>query len=149
MRFSLRWLFLVTAFVAISCACLVYATQPVYIWLGIAMQAYLVLSILGAIYAPRDRRAFWGGCAIIGCAYFWNGHTVSHIVDPRHLENLVLDKIYPMVVRETTGRPWRSDFNMTGEQLATLIAAFTGGFIGLWFGSPARRSAMPPNSSIP
>ena len=48
MRFSLRGLFGITAFAAISCACLIYATGTVYRWLSIALQLSLMLCVLAA-----------------------------------------------------------------------------------------------------
>lgn len=146
MRFSLGSMFLATAFVAISCACLIFATVQVTSWLGIALQAFLMVCVLGSFYAPRNHRAFWGGCAIVGWACFWNDHTERRNDDVRRLEDTVLFACHPLVVREVQAddgaiikTPDLVDFWCTGKQVANFIAAFVGGGVALWFDRCALR----------
>ena len=163
MRFSLRWLFGVTFFAAISCACLIYPTQSVQRWLGLALNLFLLLSVLGAFYAPRERRAFWGGCAFIGCYYLASDLLPSEIQQPRNNVSRALWKIHETIVRDvpnkdlsahytgdpalgpskTVQSPHINDFLEVGHTLATFLVACIGGGIALWFDRRAsRKSAL-------
>ncbi|HVX12332.1 MAG TPA: hypothetical protein VHC22_14210 [Pirellulales bacterium] len=169
MRFSLRWLFGVTLFAAMSCACLIYATQSVQGWLGLALNLFLLLSILGAFYAPREQRAFWGGCALVGCYYLASDRLPSEIQQPRNAVSRALWRIHEKIVRDvpiedfpayytgdpavgppkTVQSPHIGDFLDVGHTLATFLVAFIGGAIALWFDRRAsRKSAGPATASL-
>lgn len=156
MRFSLRSLFGITAFAAVSCACLIYATETVYSWLSNVLQLSLMLCVLAAFYAPRERRAFCGGYAIIGWAYFWIAFNPPSTPEPGDLVRWALAKTYRTIAREVepaeievapgTYRiqrpktfPIYQDYLHVGHALATFIAASIGGSVAFWLDSRARR----------
>jgi hypothetical protein len=155
MRFSLRWLFGVTAFAAVACACLIFASESVQAWTGFALQLFLLLSALGAFYAPRDRRAFWGGCALMGWYYMGCAHLPPGLRQPWNMAQAVIQEIHPKVVREvqverrvylpnedettwpteevTVEIPPMFYFVYVGHTLVAFLAAFAGGGVALWF----------------
>ncbi|HVX16258.1 MAG TPA: hypothetical protein VHC22_34045 [Pirellulales bacterium] len=69
MQFSLRWLLGGVAFIAIACVSLRYASDLLCTVLAASLFAFLMTAVLGALYASRERRRFWAGCAIVGWAY--------------------------------------------------------------------------------
>ena len=81
MQFSLRWLFGAVSFAAIGCVSLVYVSPWVSHALNSAVFAFLMVSVLQAIYA-HQRREFWMGCAIVGWGYVL-GHVLIASLPPR------------------------------------------------------------------
>lgn len=71
LRFSLRWMLGVVSLAAIGCGLLVYATP----FLSKLTFTAAIFSVIGAIPAAAfqggQRRAFWGGFAVLGLAYLW------------------------------------------------------------------------------
>ncbi|HVX14951.1 MAG TPA: hypothetical protein VHC22_27420 [Pirellulales bacterium] len=95
-RFSLRGLFGVVSFLAVSCGLIIYATPLLAIATFSAMLVVMLTAILGAIYNRGDRRAFWTGFALFGFAYVWlfcgnwqmldgSGHPRDHLLSTTFL----------------------------------------------------------------
>jgi hypothetical protein len=70
-HFSLRWLFGVVAFLAISCGLLIYASPFLSKLTATLAAVALLAAIPAAIYHAGDRRAFWAGFSLFGFAYLW------------------------------------------------------------------------------
>lgn len=70
-RFSLRWLFGVVSFAAVSCGLLIYAKPILASVTFTTVLVVLLSSTAAAIYNSGDRRAFWTGFALFGFAYIW------------------------------------------------------------------------------
>ena len=70
MRFSLRWLFVSVAFVAISVVALLNANEYwTFVW-RIAILLGLSLAIIGALLSQGQSRALWIGVAVAGWVHF-------------------------------------------------------------------------------
>ncbi len=68
-QFSLRGLLLFAAFVAVSCAALMY---PSIWWASLCLTGAVIVdlvAVLGAVYRRGSARAFWVGFAVMGWAY--------------------------------------------------------------------------------
>jgi hypothetical protein len=173
MRFSLRWLFGLTSFVAVACACLIFASDSVTTWMGLVLHLFLLLSVLGAFYAPRERRAFWGGCATAGWYYLGSGYLPFELKPLRNTATDALREVYwkitpnlpdespidtedetdevdetPIAIPMIVPRPVEIPhdvlvFHEVGQMLATFLAAFAGGGVALWFDRRALRKPDP------
>lgn len=145
MRFSLRWLFGGVAYVAIACASLVYASEPISKTLGAALFAFLMIAVLGAIFACRNHRRFWAGCAIVGLTYYATFHVAQYpnaIQLPRATTREVLDWLHQKLVRNINDRatargfivrpsdlPQKDPFHAAGHSLTTFAWAIAGGIV--------------------
>ncbi len=69
MRFSLRWLLIFVAFVAVGIASLRYASFFISGCLSVAWLVFLMVAILGAAYRRKQQRAFWFGCCVFGWSF--------------------------------------------------------------------------------
>ncbi|HEV3340988.1 MAG TPA: hypothetical protein VG125_11545 [Pirellulales bacterium] len=74
MRFSLRWVFGIVAFVAIGCVCLTSASEVLSKVLASILFAFLLLFIFVAIYGDGRLRAFCGGAAIAGWTFLMSAY---------------------------------------------------------------------------
>lgn len=70
-HFSLRWLFGVVSFLAVSCGLLIYASPLLSKLTFTAALVLLLASMFPAVFSAADRRAFWAGFAVFGFAYIW------------------------------------------------------------------------------
>lgn len=68
-RFSLRSLFGVVSFLAVSCGLLIYAKPLLAIATFSATLVILLIAVLSAVYNRGDRRAFCTGFALFGLVY--------------------------------------------------------------------------------
>jgi hypothetical protein len=152
MRFSLRWLFGLVAFVAVACLSLIYATAAISNILSVVFFAFLMASVLGAIHASRQRRRFWFGCALVGLCYVASGYLLPRLFPmPWFATNAALDYLHPKIVRKVASAtldapvfgtrpatfylesPLAKDFRTAGQVLAAFIWSVAGGIIAGWF----------------
>ncbi|HVA51553.1 MAG TPA: hypothetical protein VNH11_34750 [Pirellulales bacterium] len=70
-HFSLRGLFGVVSFAAVSCGLMVYATAWFSLLTFTAVLFMLITAATAAIFCSGARRAYWGGFAAFGFAYLW------------------------------------------------------------------------------
>jgi hypothetical protein len=151
---------------AVGFACLIFASESIQTWMGLALHLFLLLSVLGAFYAPRERRAFWGGCALMGWYYLGSNHLPSDLQQPRNSVHEALAEIHPKIAREvpnenfpvrytgdksllpsrTRRSPRIGEFLGVAHTLATFLAAFVGGGVALWFD---RRASRKPAAGAP
>lgn len=68
-RFSLRWLLVLVAFIAVGLASLRNASVLISGGLAIAWLLFLTVTVLGVVYGRDGRRTFWLGCCIFGWAF--------------------------------------------------------------------------------
>lgn len=107
-RFSLKWLFGLVAFVSIACVALVRANDwTASVMLSTAV-ALLFISLVGATLRQGPARAFWLGFAICGWGYFWATHWPS--------------KTYSRNLRSET--PWTMENDDIGNLATTKVLAF-------------------------
>ncbi|HVX14106.1 MAG TPA: hypothetical protein VHC22_23170 [Pirellulales bacterium] len=142
MRFSLRWLFGVISFAAVACAGLVFPAS-LRISIGLAVHSFLLVSVLGALFAPRERRAFWGGCAIMGWFYLASEQLTFGLRPLREIVHGVLLELFRRLENS------HSDIFEVGQTLAAFIVALIGGGIAHGFDRrAARKSREPPPAPI-
>jgi hypothetical protein len=164
MRFSLRWLFVAVAFVAISVVALLNANLY---WAGLArtgLIVFLASAIVGGINSRGEKRAFWFGVAIVGWIYrataivncYWFASDVLSEQLSRAMWD-VLDK--PQVGAEehvfgervlADGRtftnriehvPLEKSFHLVNKCILNALFAMLGGLIATWFYRRNHRSA--------
>ncbi len=145
MRFSLRWLFGLVAFVAVGCLSLIYASEPISMLLGAVLFGFLTTAVLGAIFEGRSRRRFWAGCAIAGFIYIATAYLPQYpgnIRLPRSTTGEILDWLHQKIVRQVQveasarGRliraidlPQNGPFHAAGQSLAVFVWAIAGGIV--------------------
>jgi len=158
MRFSLRYLFLITTLAAVACATLIFANPW---WGAVCFTASVVLILASFVlaYAATDaRRAFWIGFAVFGCGYWmalelpiahsasdseWQAGSFNPLISAR-----ILDWTYRVIlpnvradeprVNPTSGKqvgnwvsyPHGDDFGRVGHSMFDILAAFLGGLLG-------------------
>jgi hypothetical protein len=148
MRFSVRWLFGAVAFVAIGCFSLIYASEPISRVLNAALFAFLMVAILGALFAIRTSRPFWAGCAVVGLSYVATAYLPQQRVQRSQVPWLATDAILIQLhsrVVSRSGYPTTGPFHAAGQALATFVWAIAGGFVAGWF----RRGAQPSDCGHP
>ena len=70
MTFSMKWLFVVIAYIAISVAALLNANSVWHHSLHSSTVLLVLLALVAAVWSLGERRAFWGGCFLWGVVYF-------------------------------------------------------------------------------
>jgi hypothetical protein len=155
LRFSLRWLFIFVAFVAVGLVSLRYASFLISGCLSVVWLLFLMVSILGAIYRREQRRAFWVGCCVFGWCFAASG-TVSG--DKTTALDQAIQSVYEKIQWNTRadsatvqahfqsgGRtvmggptnivyfPREAPFKKAAETLVGFVVAFIGGVVAQWF----------------
>lgn len=154
-RFSLRWLLLLVAFVAVGTVSLRYASLMISGGLSVAWLVFLMVAILGAIYRRRRQRAFWVGCCVFGWSFAAYG-TVSgdKISAFDHVVQYAYNRIsWNMFINADTSKalmnegehvfnsgtgtmatfPRKKPFLMAAETLIGFVIAISGGFVAQGF----------------
>lgn len=144
MRFSLKWLFGVVFYVAAGCA-LVASTSDLFLDLfNAAFAALCLLSLLGAIFSRSERRAFWGGCAIVAWLF-----TLSDVLPDGHNGLPALVHAPKAAVSETLfdlsyyfdDDPLGNLRSTGGEAFVGIGASVVGGVLARWFRSRSAQAA--------
>jgi len=158
MRFSLKYLFLITTLAALACAALIFASPW---WSAICFTAsvgLILASFVLAYAAIGAARAYWIGFAVLGCGYWmvlelpiahslsdseWQVGTFNPLISARILD-WAYRVVLPMVradepkVDPVNGRqignwaryPHGDDFGRVGHSLFDILAASFGGWLG-------------------
>jgi hypothetical protein len=105
MRFSLRWLFGSIAFMSAACATLFYASTILSHMLALALFAFLLLSLVGAVYAKGGQRAFWGGFALVGWSLFGSVYIPAVVPLPLEITRSMLNQLHAKIVHEVAVDP--------------------------------------------
>ena len=154
-RFSLRWLFGVVSFAAVSCGLLIYA-RPILVSVTLStVLVVLLTAITAAISNSGDRRAFWTGFALFGFAYIWlifgNWQMPNGSDHPRNhlLSTTVLTWLYSIApATQTTTTMVQSPGAMPGMGMSgpMMPASMGGGMMpGAGSGMAMTTVAMPPD----
>jgi hypothetical protein len=88
--FSIKWLLLVVAYVAVAIAALLNANDYWRNALHAASLLLVLAAILGTIYSVGQRRAFWTGWLVFGAAWFlpvFGNHEFLRALNPRLITN--------------------------------------------------------------
>jgi hypothetical protein len=153
MQFSLRWLFVAVAFVAISVVALLNANSY---WAAITRSALLVvlsLAVVGAVFLDGRARAFWIGFEIVALFHFllsgllfstpfapllsdeviaWMHQSVAPIETTQ-----VRDGDYfngrPRYIRIDNAVPPREYFEPIARCVFIVLIGIVGGFVASWF----------------
>jgi hypothetical protein len=141
MRFSLKYLFLMTTLAGLACAVLLFAN----LWCGAvcftASMGLILASVVLAYAATGVSRSFWIGFAIFGCGYWlalripvagevtaarWTFGSESPLITAQLLEwsyKELSQAIGPAV-------PDSDNFGRVGHSLFAILTAFLGGWLG-------------------
>lgn len=92
-RFSLRWLLVFVAFIAVGLVCLRYACNPLSAGLSVAWFAILVVAIVGIAYRKESKRAFWFGCCVFG----WSFAAYVHFSHKETIVDRAIESTYDSV----------------------------------------------------
>lgn len=155
LRFSLRWLLLFVAFVAVGLLSLQYASFLFSGCLWVVWLAFLMVAILGAVYRRKQRRAFWLGCCVFGWSFAAFG-TVSG--DKTTALDQAIQSVYEKIEWNTRADsataqahfqsggkavmggpinivyfPREKPFKNAVETLVGFVVAFIGGVVAQWF----------------
>lgn len=157
MRFSIKWMLIGIAGVALACAALVSASD---LWAAIVYAATLVclfVAIVGTAFRRGRHRAFWTGFAVFGWGYFLlMGATLENPLGGRASAlptHPLLMKLHDAVAKETSvsitrraravyeneyvrmtnRRPRQREFAKVGHLVLLLLFASAGGLVGQYF----------------
>jgi hypothetical protein len=86
--------------VGVACVSLAYASTMLSYVLAVTMFAFMLFSALGAVYADRARRAFWGGFAIVGWSLLASVYLPARVPLPWSVSHWMLNRAHESVVRE-------------------------------------------------
>ncbi|HVX15183.1 MAG TPA: hypothetical protein VHC22_28580 [Pirellulales bacterium] len=132
MRFSLRWLFGVVAFVAAGFCCLVNASRPIELLLAGLLYVFLGVSIMGALFARGERRVFWAGCVVTGAVCFASDYLPPlKIYRPWDVVEAIFGYLRLAVWHDKSSRP--SHAERAWVSLVAITVTFMGGTIATWF----------------
>ncbi|HEV3345105.1 MAG TPA: hypothetical protein VG125_32310 [Pirellulales bacterium] len=92
-RFSLRWLLVFVAMVAVGLVSLLYATKPLSDCLSVAWFGLLLVAIFGVVYRSQRQRAFWLGCCVFG----WSFAAYAHLVKGETIAYRAIESLYGAV----------------------------------------------------
>jgi hypothetical protein len=161
-RFSLRWLLLFVAFVAVGTFSLRYASFFISGCLSVVWLLFLMVVILGAIYRRKQRRAFWLGCCVFGWCFAVYGIVsgdktteLDQVIQSAYDEFKWSIEVAPataVAYRESGGTavigptstiylPRETPFKHAAVTLAEFVIAFIGGFVAQWFYASRDRDA--------
>lgn len=138
MRFSLKWLFGIMFYVAAGCALVSSTSDLVLDLFSVAFAALCLISLLGAIFSRSERRAFWGGCAIVAWIFTLsdllpnnrNGLPVVAHAPQVAVSRMLVDLSFwfegdPLVNLRTTG----------ADAFVAIGSSIVGGVLARWFWS--------------
>lgn len=153
-RFSLRWLLVFVAFIAVGLVSLRYASKPLSDCLSVVWIALLLVAIFGVAYRKERQRAFWFGCCVFG----WSFAAYVHFIHGNTIFARANQSIYDSVKwsvpasremqgfhRESGGMSERSGiafkiffprffpFISASRSLTGIILAILGGLTAQWF----------------
>lgn len=155
MRFTIRQLLFVTAFLALSCAALLGASSMWGAALWTCLAFYLAVAVLLAIFKDGSARAYWIGFALMGWLYFvlynygWavvelqNMYNVDHDSSSRYFRswgigNLLTTHLSRMAYRWLLTLKVISpnvdvmNFINVAHALWAVLVALTGGALARW-----------------
>jgi hypothetical protein len=146
-RFSLRWLLGIVAFVAVACLSLIYASETISKALGAVLFVFLMIATLGAIFSGPHRRRFWAGCAMVGSIYIATAYLPPNDIQlPQPTTGEILDGLHQKLIRNieraatARGRIIRASdlppseaFHAAGQSLAAFVWSIGGGMVATWF----------------
>jgi uncharacterized MnhB-related membrane protein len=118
-------------FAAVASMSLIYATPMVSDLLSIALFAFLIAAVLGAMLAVRARRSFWGGCAVAGWFYIATTCIPQHVPMPWVVTSGALSALYPRIYGKSnsTSVPQTNAFYGAGQTLAVFAWSVAGGIM--------------------
>jgi hypothetical protein len=161
LRFSLRWLLVFVAFLAVGIVSLRYASPLISGCLSVSWLVFLMVAVLGAIYRRKRQRAFWVGCCVFGWSFAAYGTvsgekttaldqairsvygriTWTTTVDPATAQALAKngERVFFDGFKSVATFPPEEPFLLAAETLVGLVIALIGGVVSQWFHATSDR----------
>ena len=132
MQFSLRWLFGIVVYAAAGCALAASSGNSILLAsYNVAFSALCLVALLGSVFTRRERRVFWGGCAIVAWSFMLSGFLPRN---PNSLRSAVRS-MHSVLTSEAAHAPDPLFYlREAGEEAFVAIgSAIGGGLLARWF----------------